>query len=266
MGDAKLLKVHPIDSATARKLVERLHYSGKYVNNSQLHIGVSWQGKLEGVIQLGPPMQRSQVLPLVHGTLWNGVMEVNRMAFSNALPRNSESRAMGVVFRMLRKKRPDIGWLISYSDATQCGDGTIYRAAGFLLTQIAKSESLFRMPNGEVYMRMSLRSGTQARRKVFQQMGIVDTGQHPSAPLLRAGAQRLVGFQLRYIRFLNPALRKNLAVPVIPYSEIARRGAAMYKGIKRATSIDNDAAAFQAAEGGANPTVALQSPPKPSAT
>ena len=35
-------------------------------------------------------------------------------------------------------------------------------------------------------------------------------------------------------------------------------GAGMYKGIKRATSIENDAAGFQPEKGGVIPTVALQ--------
>ncbi len=72
------------------------------------------------------------------------------------------------------------------------------------------------------------------------------------------GGKVLHGFQLRYIYFLHPNERQNLTVPVLPFSEIDRRGAGMYKGKKRVTSIDSDAAAFQVAEGGANPTVTLQ--------
>jgi hypothetical protein len=259
VGNAKAIRLQPISSALARETIGRLHYSGKVVNNSQFHVGVFFLGKLEGAIQLGPPMMRTQALPLVAGTPWNGVLEINRMAFSENLPRNSESRALGILFRMLRNKRPDIGWLLSYSDATQCGDGTIYRAAGFLLTQIAKSESLFRMPDGQVFMRMSLRPGTDARRRVFAAYKIVDVGQHPAAPLIRAGATRLVGHQLRYIYFLNPKLRANLTCKVLPYSAIERAGAGMYKGKLRATSIGADAPTFQVGEGGSQPTVALQS-------
>jgi hypothetical protein len=108
--------------------------SGKVVNNSQISIGVFIGGALEGAMQFGPPLDKRKLLGLVEGTPWNGMLELNRMAFSDALPRNSESRAMAVAFRMLRKHRPDIKWILSFSDGTQSGDGAIYRASGFVLT------------------------------------------------------------------------------------------------------------------------------------
>lgn len=49
-----------------------------------------------------------------------------------------------------------------------------------------------------------------------------------------AGFEPLDGFQLRYICFLDPSYRQRLTVPELPYSEIERMGAAMYKGEKRA--------------------------------
>ena len=41
---------------------------------------------------------------------------------------------------------------------------------------------------------------------------------------------RLQGFQLRYIYFIDPAYRQRLTVPELPYSAIADAGARMYKG------------------------------------
>lgn len=40
------------------------------------------------------------------------------------------------------------------------------------------------------------------------------------------------GYQLRYIYFIDPKWRKRLTVPEIPFSEIDRMGAGMYKGEK----------------------------------
>ena len=48
-----------------------------------------------------------------------------------------------------------------------------------------------------------------------------------------AGWKPKEGFQLRYIYFLDPTARDRLTVPILPFSEIERRGAGMYKGIKR---------------------------------
>ena len=48
MATAKDIYVAPISSADAAALVRRVHYSGKVVQNSQLHFGVFLDGRLEG--------------------------------------------------------------------------------------------------------------------------------------------------------------------------------------------------------------------------
>lgn len=77
---------------------------------------------------------------------------------------------------------------------------------------------------------------------------------------IAAGFKPIDGYQLRYVYFLDPTARERLTVPILPFSEIERRGAGMYKGhkVSRAASIDSDASAIHAEEGGASPTAALQ--------
>ena len=104
------------------------------MNNSQIHIGVFYGGKLEGAMQFGPSLDKRKLQGLVEGTLWNEFIELNRLAFTDNLPRNSESRALAVAMKLLRKHAPQIKWVVTFADGTQCGDGTIYRAAGFVLT------------------------------------------------------------------------------------------------------------------------------------
>jgi hypothetical protein len=151
---AKDILLRPITRQEADALIKRVHYSGKVVNNSQLHIGVFYQGKLEGAMQLGPSLDKRKIVGLVEGTGWNEFIELNRMAFSDALPRNSESRALSIAMKMIRKHAPHIKWVVSFADATQCGDGTIYRAAGFVLTSIKENNQIWAAPDGEVTTRM----------------------------------------------------------------------------------------------------------------
>lgn len=245
MATAKDIHVAPISAADAAKIVKRVHYSGKVVQNSQLHFGVFLNGRLEGAMSFGPSMDKSKLQGLVSGTKWNGFIELNRMAFSDRLPRNSESRALGVAMRMMRKAYPHLEWVISFADGTQCGDGTIYRASGFVLTQINKNKTLVRLPDGTVAANMTYSKGRH----------ILGNGKASVAP----GAVPLAGFQFRYIFFLNPDAKARLTVPVIPFSRIAEMGAGMYLGKVRGRSIDSDAAGFQPAEGGANPTHPLHS-------
>lgn len=49
----------------------------------------------------------------------------------------------------------------------------------------------------------------------------------------RYGGEVAEGYMLRYIYFLDPTAKERLTVPILPFSEIEKRGAGMYKGIKR---------------------------------
>lgn len=264
LGSAKDIVLRPIDAATANALVRRVHYSGKVVNNSQFHIGVFWKGKLEGAMQFGPSLDKRKIQGLVQGTGWNEFIELNRMALSDVLPRNSESRALGIAMRMLQKHAPHLQWVVSFADGTQCGDGTIYRAAGFVLTGIKANDQIWRAPDGEVTTRLvatDTRRPERARllsRVTFTKgQHVLETGAASMRPFIDAGFKPLLGHQLRYIYFLDPTARERLTVPILPYGEIERRGAGMYRGKPRATSIDSDVTGVRPVEGGAMPTVAL---------
>lgn len=231
MASAKDLVVKPISAKDASELVRRIHYSGKVTQNSQLHLGVFLDGRLEGAMQFGPSMDKRKMLGLVPGTGWNGFLELNRMAFSDRLPRNSESRALGVAFRMIRKHYPHIEWVVSFSDATQCGDGTIYRASGFVLTSIKKNVQMLKMPDGSVMARKTLDNPNHTGAG----------GKFGSAIAKENGAVALPGYQLRYVYFINPAARERLASPVLPFSKIEEMGASMYRGEKITRTKEQDA-------------------------
>lgn len=91
MGRAKEIVIKVIPKRIADEFVKKHHYSGKVVQNSQLHFGAFLDGKLHGVLQYGPSMDKKKVITLVDGTGWNEFVELNRMAFDDYLPRNSES-------------------------------------------------------------------------------------------------------------------------------------------------------------------------------
>jgi hypothetical protein len=219
MGRAKNIQLKPISAADANRIVQRLHYSGKVVPNSQVHFGVFLDGACGGALQFGPSLRRDLTCQLVKGTRLRECLELNRLAFADWLPRNSESRALAVSMRILRKQYQHIKWVISFADACQCGDGTIYRAAGFLLTDIKRN----------VNIRINPRTGKpQTSIRAYHDKL---TSEFSSWP-------RLEGFQLRYVYFLHPDERRNLTVPVLPYSRIAELGAGMYRGQKRAGPVE----------------------------
>lgn len=229
----KDLIVKPVSSKDINPFVRRWHYSGKVVSNSQLHFGVFLNGRCEGAMQFGPSLDKSKIVHLVEGTQWNGFLELNRLVFTERLPRNSESRALSIAFKLIRKHYPHIEWIVSFADATQCGDGAIYRATGFVLTAIIKSKNLVRLPSGEVIHKMTLASSPMTPRPELGGRSYFDVtkGKYSLTPYVEAcGGEVVPGFQLRYMYFLNPDARKRLTVPELPYSAIDEAGARMYKG------------------------------------
>lgn len=300
MGKAKDLILRPVSSKDANTFMKQVHYSGKVVQNSQIHIGVFYHGKMEGALQFGPSLDKRKLIGLVDGTLWNEFIELNRLAFTDVLPRNSESRAIAVAMRILRKHAPQLKWVVSYADATQCGDGTIYRASGFVLTGVKNNTQVYQFPmpdemddsplldaglsneqisvlrqwlksiqannarhpvahkmTGDFHMwpserrqvmeqlegnprshKMSLEDGVRPNKilsVVKEIMRQVTQGATSADRLFRLmGGEPAQGFQLRYIYFLDKTCRDKLAVPELPFSEIQRLGAGMYKGVKHA--------------------------------
>jgi hypothetical protein len=257
---AKDILVKPISSTEANALVKRVHYSGKVVQNSKLHLGVFYAGKLEGVMSFGSSLDKSKIIGLVKDTEWNGFMELNRMAFTDALPRNSESRAISIAMKMLKKYAPKVEWIISFADGTQCGDGTIYRASGFVLTAINKSKNLAKLLDGTVIHKLSLESSPARPRPELNGKSYYDVtnGKYNFQKYVETvNGEVLTGFQLRYIYFINREAKDRLTVPVLPFTEIAKMGATMYKGIGGG-SIDSDAIDSQSKKGSANLTPLLQ--------
>tara|TARA_R100000655_G_scaffold25878_1_gene53395 strand:- start:1002 stop:1682 length:681 start_codon:yes stop_codon:yes gene_type:complete len=225
MGRAKEIILKVIPSNRANDFVKKHHYSAKVVPNSQLHFGCFLDGKLGGVMSYGVSMDKRKMLSLVEtqnkteATKWNEFLELNRMAFSDILPKYAESRCISISIKLLKKNAPHIKWIVSYADATQCGDGTIYRASGFLLTSIKKNSTMLKMPNGQIIADKTLNNSNY--KKIGQSAGYWK----------KKGAKPIKGFQLRYIYLIDK--KSKLNVPVMPFSKIKEMGAGMYKGKMR---------------------------------
>jgi hypothetical protein len=239
MASAKDLIVKPINARAANSLIKRVHYSGKVVQNSQLHFGVFINNNLEGALQFGHSLDKRKMLKTVNDTEWSGFIELNRMAFSEKLPKFSESRAIGVTLRLIKKQYPQIKWVVSFSDAAQCGDGTIYRASGFDLIGIKENKTLYEFPTGDRIAGMTIEAnwGLPIIKKQCDFVGITHKPR-TRTQWKKYGAKPISGFQLKYIYFLDKAYKKKLTVPILPFSEIDKRGAGMYKGVSKRVTVD----------------------------
>lgn len=231
MGRAKEIIIKVIPSRIANDFVVKNHYSGKVVQNSQLHFGCFLDGRLHGVLQYGPSMDKKKIQGLVRDTGWNDFIELNRMAFDDYLPRNSESFCIGRTLRMIKKNAPHIKWVISFADGAQCGDGTIYRASNFVLTGIKENKTILKFPSGDVIAAMTFEANPNAPiiKKQSEFLGIEHTYRTRSE-WTKLGAHYIPGYQFRYIYFLDKKSRGKLMVDEIPFSRIDELNAGMYLG------------------------------------
>lgn len=217
MSRVKDIIVKVIPSNIANEFVKKYHYSKKVVPNSKLHFGCFLDDKLHGVLSYGTSMDKRKILPLVENTGWNEMLELNRMAFDEYLPKYSESRCIAITIKLLKKNAPQIKWILSYSDGTQCGDGTIYRASGFYLTGIKENKTILEW-EGKIIADKTLNNSN------YKKLGI------SAGYAKKNGAVPLNGFQLRYIYLIDKTCK--ITVPILPFSKIDELGAGMYKGEK----------------------------------
>ena len=211
MGRAKEIIVKVIPAKIANEFVKKHHYSGKVVPNSTLHFGCFLDNKLHGVMQYGPSINKKGTINLVEGTGWNEFIELNRMAFDDYLPKYSESRCIAISIKLIKKNAPQIKWIISFADGTQCGDGTIYRASGFKLVGIVDNTAL----------RMNPETGDA--------MHVIQAHHLKMSSEFR-NWKPFKGKKLKYIYLIDKSM--NISKEILPFSKIDEMGAGMYKGQK----------------------------------
>ena len=231
MGRAKEIIVKVIPSKIAIPFVKANHYSGKVKQNSSLHFGCFLDNKLHGVMSYGTSNDKSKMLGLVEGTKWNDYLELNRMVFDEYLPKYSESRCISISIKLIKKNAPHIKWIISYADGCQCGDGTIYRASGFVLTSLSNC-SIYQNEKGEKYQQASISARGSLANKEALNIQYKNNGKFGLVEgfCKEKGLKRISGYSLRYIYLIDKTCK--ITVPILPFSKIDEMGAGMYKGEK----------------------------------
>ena len=127
------LHLDVIDFATAKRLNKLWHSrlprlgTGFVVNQPFLCFGAEFDGRWYATAIWSNPVARN--LPQHE---W---LELRRLAISPDAPRNTASRMLGVMRRLVRQFRPNVVRLVSYQD-TEVHTGSIYRAAGWTPTTV----------------------------------------------------------------------------------------------------------------------------------
>jgi hypothetical protein len=141
---------------------------------------------------------------LVNEANADDAITLTRLWLSDELPKNSESRVLGMALREL-KINTTIKFVLAYSDPVFGHVGIIYQATNWLYTGLSYATGLYDIGDGALHHSRSLAH---------------QLGSHSIDYLVLQGINaRIVPQQAkhRYIYFLDESYRHRLVVPVMPY-------------------------------------------------
>jgi hypothetical protein len=124
----------------AKRLLEREHYLHSLPGGTKLAFGAFSGTRLMGALTLGAGPANAYAL--VNGATPDDCLTLSRLWLSDELPRNSESRFIGIVIRAL-KRNTGLSFLVSYADPAQGHLGTIYQATGWVYTGLSQATPLY---------------------------------------------------------------------------------------------------------------------------
>jgi hypothetical protein len=145
----KALEVNKVAPSVIHGLIEREHYLHSMPAAPRYCFGIYLGTDLHGaaVFTAGARLGHH-----VLAARPSDVVTLARLWLSDALPTNSESRALGYLIRWLKRQTPHKA-LLSYADPTVGHPGTIYQAVGWLYLGFTESDAVLDTGDGQVVHR-----------------------------------------------------------------------------------------------------------------
>jgi len=196
------LRVQPVPVVIARQLIKSEHYLHSLPGGTCLAFGVFVASKLLGALTLG--VGPTNAYSLVNDAIPDDCLTLSRLWLSDELPRNSESRVLGIVLRNL-KRYTRVKFLVTYADPAHGHLGIIYQATGWLYTGLSEAMPLYDVGDGKLRHSRSL-------SHAFGTHSIQHFARHGIAVKLAPQSAKH-----RYVYFLDPSWQHQLLVPVLPY-------------------------------------------------
>ena len=127
----KIVKLNPFTASEYNKKwhsrLPRIHPSCITRNTHYICFGASFNNKCFAVAIWSSPVAQNRFKE------GKKILELRRLAISSQAPKNTASRMLSVMVKIIKKTFPDINRLISYQD-TEVHKGIIYKASGWVAT------------------------------------------------------------------------------------------------------------------------------------
>ncbi|MFA5439447.1 MULTISPECIES: hypothetical protein [Dehalococcoides] len=180
------LLVCPIPWIAAAQILEREHYLHSFPAGTMLCFGVMLDNRLSGAVTFGAGP--ALAYRLVDKAKAIDCLTLTRFWLSDDLPKNAESRVLGVLFRYL-KRHTDLKFLVSYSDPSAGHLGIIYQATGWLYTGLSSAMPLYDLGDGHLRHGRSLNNCLGSRSREYLKSAVlpypakeVNNGSHKFIP------------------------------------------------------------------------------------
>ena len=125
-------RVDKVDLQTVKEICREKHYLHR-VPNIVASYGLYRDELLMGVITFGIPPS-PQLMKICGEDNKKKVLELNRLWCYDESPKNSESFLISQGFKMLKRDKPDIKIIVSFSDTREGHLGYIYQATNWYFT------------------------------------------------------------------------------------------------------------------------------------
>ena len=201
----KDLIVAPISHRVAAEVVRDRHYLHAPASAVRLSLGIFVGGELLGCAIFNPGPRNGY--RLLRDATQADMLHLARFWLDDRAPRNSESRALGIIARHLHHHTA-VKALLAYSDPAAGHTGQIYRAAGWLFLGEADAQPLMSVNGGPPRHLRSVASVLQSHSAGYLRRHGFDVTLVPTTP------------KLRYLLMLDPAWRHRLLVEPVPYTAV----------------------------------------------
>jgi hypothetical protein len=218
----------------AKHAVQNWHYSANLPTGKMLRVGVWESGSFVGVVVYGlgatPNLLKPYGLKPIEGC------ELIRIALRQH--QSPVSKIIAVSLKFLKKKCPGLRLVVSFADPNQGHHGGVYQASNWIYSGKTQPDRFYRDTKGNVYHARQVSESGNIKKQFGRRVNRLDASKLER--IIMPGKHR-------YLMPLDDEMRRQVQSLAKPYPKRTR-----------AVSKENVAATFQVAEGGANPTTALQ--------
>lgn len=221
----KNFHIKEISKELGASIIKEYHYSHKNIGYSSLYLGVfsNETGELKGCLSFGKCLNADATPPkILKESNRNNMFELNRMVMSDDSPKLSESQAIGLCIKYIKKHFPHILYILSFSDGKEDNFGIIYQATNWKYLGYLKSTSFYKL-DGKFYHRTTIyskykrnkpeekRTEIQILKDVYEDVRVIHSKQFIYVFPLKDGLE----FELKERPYPKKALESGIIKEVI---------------------------------------------------